>query len=261
MSPRFATASADPRPEPPSGRLVLLEAPAGGPAAPAAWQDRFAAYVAHELRTPIACQRALVEVTLADPLADAAALREMGDRVIAGCDRQQALIEALLDLARSRCGLGRREPVDLGAVAAKALRAHDLSEFDSVVVLEPAWTTGDPELVERLAANLVFNAIRHNVPCGGRIEVTTGAVLGRAVLSVANTGPSIPAAELTRLFQPFQRLDASDEGLGLGLAIVQEIADRHRAFLTARARAGGGLEVRVSFPGSRHEHPAPGRKR
>jgi signal transduction histidine kinase len=232
----------------------LREARVAGSAAPTRLegQERFAAHVAHELRAPIALQRALVEVTLADPLADTTSLREMGERVIAGCARQQALIEALLDLARSRFGPTRDEPVDLAAISAEALRAQDLRAFASVAVLESAWTTGDPGLVELLVANLVSNAVRHNVPVGGRVDIATGVALGRSVLSVANTGPLISAGELTRLFQPFQRLDAhpgsSAEGVGLGLAIVQEIATAHDAFVTARARLGGGLEVHVSFP-------------
>ena len=130
-------------------------------------REGFAAYVAHELRGPIALQRALVEVTLANPNADTAALREMGERVVASCTHQQRLIEALLDLARSGRGLARREPVDLAVIAAAALRAHDLSELGSVVALEPVQTTGDPQLLERLAANLVSNAIQHNI-AGGR---------------------------------------------------------------------------------------------
>jgi signal transduction histidine kinase len=211
----------------------------------------FAAYVAHELRTPVALQRALVEVALADPDADAAALREMGERVVASCIRQQRLIEALLDLVRDGRGLARRELVDIAAIASDALRAHDLGELESVVTLEPAPTTGDPDLLGRVAANLVSNAIRHNV-VGGRIELATRTESGRAVLSVANTGRLIPARELRRLFQPFQTfarrpLDGA-EGVGLGLAVVQAIADAHDASVTAHARTGGGLAVAVAFP-------------
>ena len=142
------------------------------------------------------------------------------------------------------------EPVDIAAIAAAALRAHDLSEFGSVVALERVRATGDPDLLERLVANLVANAIHHNI-VGGRIEVSTRAASGRAVLSVANTGPIIPAGELQRLFRPFQRLapDAhTNGGIGLGLTIVQEIADAHRAVVTARAQADGGLEIHVTFP-------------
>lgn len=129
-------------------------------------RERFAACVAHELRGPIALQRTLVEVTLADPDADAATLREMGARVLAGCEQQQRLIEALLDLVRSGGGLRRQEPVDLAAVTLEALRAHDPGELERVVLLEPAWTNGDPYLVARLVANLVPNAIRHNPGMG-----------------------------------------------------------------------------------------------
>ena len=214
-------------------------------------RECFAAYVAHELRAPIAVQRALVEVTLADPNADAAALREMAERVLASCARQQRLTEGLLDLGRAGHGLARRETVDLAAITASALRAHDPSELESVVALERVRTTGDPDLLERLAANLVSNATHHN-KVGGRIEVATRAESGRAVLSIANTGPMIPPGELPRLFRPFQRLapQARDTAgsVGLGLAIVQAIADAHRATVTARARAGGGLVIHVTFP-------------
>jgi signal transduction histidine kinase len=225
----------------------------GAPAEPPTFDDRerFAAHVAHELRTPITLQRALVELALADPHADTASLRTMGEEVLASCDELQRLIEALLDLTCSRRGLTRHEPVDIAAIANQALRAHDLSEFESFVALEPAATTGDPDLVERLAANLFSNAIRHNVT-GGRIEVTTRTEREHAVLSVANTGRLITADELPRLFQPFQRLSSQPQGcadgVGLGLAIVQAIADAHHATVTAHPRAGGGLAIDISFP-------------
>jgi signal transduction histidine kinase len=213
--------------------------------------ERFAAYVAHELRTPLATQRALLELALADANADAATWREIGGEVLGACMRQERLLEACLTLARSQGGPQRREPVDLASMAAEALRAHDLSGLESVVALEPAWTTGTPDLVERLAGNLVSNALRHNI-VGGRIEVATWTDSGRAVLSVANTGPFVPAEELLRLFQPFQRLDSnprtSGHGVGLGLAIVEAIADAHDATVSARARTGGGLGVDVAFP-------------
>jgi signal transduction histidine kinase len=206
------------------------------------------------LRAPIALQRALVEVTLSDPHVDAATLREMGERIVASCIRQQRMIDALLDLARCGGGLTRREPVDVAETTAAALLTHDLSEFETTVDLEPARTTGDPDLLERLTANLVANAIRHNI-AGGYIEIATRGEAGRAVLSVANTGPVVPARDLRRLFEPFQRLAPrcpdDTEGLGLGLTIVQAIVDAHDALVTATPRRGGGLEVEVSFPEQR----------
>ncbi len=210
--------------------------------------ERFAAYVAHELRTPLATQRALLELALGDPRADAATWREIGEDVLVACNQQERLLEACLTLARSGGRRRGREPVDLAAIAAEALRAHDLGGLERVVALEPAWTAGDPELIERLAANLVSNAIRHNLR-GGWIEVATRTASGRAHLVVANTGPRVPAGELRRLFEPFQRLaPGSADGMGLGLPIVKAVAAAHRAVMTARARTGGGLGIDVAFP-------------
>jgi signal transduction histidine kinase len=209
------------------------------------------AYAAHELRSSIALQRALAEVALADPNADTAALREMGGRVVAACKRQERLLEALLALARGDCGCLVRKPVDLAGIAAEVLQAHNRHELRCIAELGPAWITGDPLLVERLVANLVANAVGHNIP-GGRLDLLTCTAPGRAVFSIANTGPPIPASELRRLFQPFQQLDShrgsSADGVGLGLAIVRAIADAHDATLTARARPGGGLGIDVAFP-------------
>jgi transcriptional regulator with XRE-family HTH domain len=142
------------------------------------------------------------------------------------------LLEALLTLARSEYGRLQREPIDLATTAAQALRAHDHHRLTSTTALEPARTTGDPQLIERLVANLVDNAVRHNVP-GGRLDIATHTAQGRATLTIANTGPRIPADEVTHLFQHFQRLsshaDPTANGVGLGLAIVQAIANAHDA--------------------------------
>jgi signal transduction histidine kinase len=248
----------------PSPGLALLAAACGSPGShvaqlgtatttlPSGRQERFAAYVAHELRTPMATQRALLELALADASLDVSTWREIGQDVLRACDQQERLLEACLTLARSKDGPRRWESVDLAAIAAEALRAHDLGELESVVASEPAWTIGDPVLLECLVGNLVSNAIRHNV-LGGRIEVATCTRSGCAQLTVANTGPQIPVGEVQRLFQPFHRLprqptDTAD-GVGLGLAVVRAIADAHDAVITAQARPSGGLRVDVRLAG------------
>jgi signal transduction histidine kinase len=217
-------------------------------------QERFAAYIAHELRTPLATQRALLELMLADSLADAFAWREVAEDVLAACMQQERVLEACLTLARSRCGLARHDRIDLAAIADDALRTHDHRGLETIVVLEPAGIRGDPLLVERLAANLVSNAIRHNQP-GGLIEITTRTHEAHAHLVVANSGPRIPPRELHRLFQPFQQLDSwaqhARDGIGLGLPIIQAIARAHNASLTAEALSDGGLEIDVRFPAPR----------
>jgi signal transduction histidine kinase len=208
----------------------------------------------------LATQRALLELALTDPFADAASWRDVARDVLGACMQQERLLEACLTLARSRCGITRHEPVDLAAIAYEALRTHDRSGLESVVALEPAGVCGDPALLERLAANLVSNAIRHNLP-GGRIEVATRTEAGQGSLVVANTGPLIPAAELRCLFQPFHRLDSrarpSSDGIGLGLPIVQAIAGAHNANLSAVALSDGGLKVEVRFHRCRQQADPP----
>src|SRR5208282_1203573 len=118
--------------------------------------------------------------------------------------------------------------------------------------LDPAPTAGDPRLIERLVTNLIDNAVRHNVP-GGTIDVRTGTAGGCALLRVANTGPPVPADQIDRLLQPFQRLTPDraghpDDGLGMGLSIVAAIAGAHDATVAVQPRPNGGLVVEVRFP-------------
>ena len=248
------------------GPASLREAPVVGSAASAAFDggELFGAYVAHELRTPLATQRVLLELALADATADVASWRETAKDVLRANRQQERLLEACLTLSRSRRGLSRQEPLDLATISAEVLGAHDLCEVTSVIVLEPAWTTGDPVLLERLVTNLLSNAIRHNLP-EGRLELATRAEPGRAVLSVANTGLLIPTAALGSLFQPFERFTSdpksSEDGVGLGLAIVQAIAEAHDAAITVRARRGGGLTVDVGFRATVTEPATECRKR
>ncbi len=221
-------------------------------------QRQFIANASHELRTPLARQRAISQVALADPDATTETLSRAHERVLASGAEQQELIDALLTLALGQAGLDQREPFDLAAVTRQVLTARQPEAQHRNLTLHaalgPAPAMGSPGLAERLAANLLDNALRHNLPCG-RVDVTTGICNSRGVLSVANTGPTVPAAALDRLFQPFQRLAAERtsraEGLGLGLSIVQAIADAHGASITARPQPGGGLLVEVTFPEAR----------
>ncbi len=117
--------------------------------------------------------------------------------------------------------------------------------------LAPAALRGDPRLVERLVANVLDNALRHNVP-GGAVVVRTEARAGSGRLWIANDGLVVDPGQIDRLYEPFERLGAertnAGEGFGLGLSIVKAIAAAHGATLTITARPAGGLEVEVVFP-------------
>jgi signal transduction histidine kinase len=218
-------------------------------------QRQFVANASHELRAPLTRQRALIQVALADPDANLVSLRTAHERVLASEQHLEQMIDALLTLTRGQAGLQRRERLDLAAIASKALLAREPEaagrDLDVRVTLAPAPTAGDPRLVERLIANLLDNAIRHNIP-QGNVEITTGIRHQRALLVVANSGPTIPPEELPRLLQPFQRLHGTrtnhTSGNGLGLAIVVAIATAHRATLSAQPHPDGGLTVEVTFP-------------
>ena len=218
-------------------------------------QRQFVANASHELRTPLARQRTIIEVALADPEPSVLTLQDVCARVLATGEQQELLIEALLTLARSQRGLDRREPFDLAALAGEVMLARQLeAERRGLAVtaeLRSAQALGDARLAERLVANLVDNAVRHNVP-HGRVEVSTRIAGGCATLGVINTGPVIPPDEVARLVRPFQRGGTSrtgtSDGLGLGLSIVAAIADAHAGWLTVDAIPGGGLGIRVGLP-------------
>lgn len=217
---------------------------------------RFVANAAHELRTPLTLEHALLEEMLLDPDATLGSFRATFQRLLLLSRQQARLLESLLTLADSERGLDRREQMDLSAVAGQVMTASR-TELDRRGLrfrgnLAPARISGDPALVERLVANLLDNAMGYNIP-DGWVEVSTSSRAGRAVVSVANTGKTVPAEQVDRLFEPFQRLDRTagrDGHHGLGLSIVRAIATAHGASIAAHARPDGGLTVEVAFPAS-----------
>jgi signal transduction histidine kinase len=148
-------------------------------------QRRFVANAAHELRTPLTLQRAHLEAALTDPDPSDASWRTACERAVAAGTQQERILDALLTLARSEGGLVRREAFDLAEVADDVLAtaddllatAGDGPRFSRA--LDAASVIGDSHLVKRLVANLVDNAVRHNVP-GGQVDVRTGIPRGTA---------------------------------------------------------------------------------
>jgi signal transduction histidine kinase len=226
-------------------------------------QRRFVANASHELRTPLAVMRTEVDVTLADPEADLPEYRRMARVVRDASERANELVEALLVLARSEAQAGRRlvrrVETDLadGAGAALAAMEKEASRLSLQVSrdLRPAPVVGDPGLLERLAGNLVENAVRYN-HLHGQLWVSTSTDGQHAQLVVGNTGFEVEQADVPGLFEPFRRGGrerTGARGAGLGLAIVRAVCDAHGGTVRAVAHDdGGGLEVTVRLPkGSR----------
>jgi signal transduction histidine kinase len=217
-------------------------------------QKRFVANAAHELRTPLTAMRTAIEVTLSKPTRTPEQLESMAVRVKRSVEQAQATIEALLTLATSELGPMAHEPIDLATVAEDALDASGAAIEQRHIRVEAALgralALGDRVLLERMIANLVDNAVRHNNP-GGWIGIRTGQQPDGAVFEIANAGASIPPEQIPTLFEPFaraeQRLNSVD-GVGLGLSIASAIAHAHKATITANPRPGGGLEMTVTIP-------------
>ncbi len=223
-------------------------------------QKRFVANAAHELRTPLTAMRTAIEVTLSNPTRTPDQLEAMAARVERSVEQAEATIEALLTLATSEVGPAGQETINLATAAEDALDAtHAAIDRRHIKVdarLEPALARGDRVLLERMIANLVENAVRHN-QSGGSIEIRTSQQPDDAIFEIANTGASIPAEQIPTLFEPFGRArerlgsgdgDGDGVGVGLGLSIASAIARVHNATIIARPRPGGGLEMSVAIP-------------
>jgi signal transduction histidine kinase len=211
-------------------------------------QNRFISNASHEMRTPLTVMRTTLDVVLSKPAPTRGELFAMGTDVRRAVDHAEALIDTLLTLARNERGLTTHQPVDLAALAEDALDTISVGGLRVSSTLQPALVTGDPLLLERLVANLVDNAARHNIP-DGSISVTTTTYDGHAEFHIANTGPVVPADRVDTLFEPFTRLDErTGDGVGLGLALVASISAIHHATIDAAPRTGGGLDVTVHIP-------------
>ncbi|PRY40406.1 sensor histidine kinase [Umezawaea tangerina] len=219
-------------------------------------QRRFAANASHELRTPLAISRTLLDVARNDPERDQG---ELLDRLHTANTRAIDLTEALLLLSHGDRGAFDREPVDLSLLAEEAAETLlPLAEQRGIALDVTGCTTftaGSAALLLRMVANLVQNAIVHNLPAGGSVVVHTETRHGASVLRVENTGLPMPSDLVPTLTEPFQRgaeRVRADEhaGVGLGLAIVHSVVRAHQGILKLAPRPTGGLVVTVRLPGT-----------
>ena len=219
-------------------------------------ERRFTADAAHELRTPLAALAAQAQVAMR--ARDDRERQHAFSQLATSSQRASRLVDQLLTLARlDPGGTVPAGTVSLDGLAEEICAMYGALAVDKDIALtleaQPATVPGDADALRILLRNLVDNAIRYT-PGGGRVMVSVGADL----ISVADTGPGIPVAERTRVFDRFHRLAGQDiQGSGLGLSIVARIAERHGASVELADGDGGrGLRVTVRFPVS--ARPAPG---
>ncbi|MGE5089574.1 MAG: ATP-binding protein [Candidatus Levyibacteriota bacterium] len=216
-------------------------------------QRRFTADAAHELRTPLAALKLQLDLARRNGATQGAAASL--DDLDAAVDRASHLVEQLMTLARvepealamqqTRCDL---VAIARDAIVARAALAAQKGIDLGLAHAEPASVDGDEASLAILLSNLLDNALRYT-PSGGRIDVTVRNDAGAPVLTVADNGPGIPAADRERVFDRFYRGAGSEEpGSGLGLSIVKRIADAHGASVSLDAPAAGtGLVASVRF--------------
>ena len=216
-------------------------------------QQRFAANASHELRTPLAITQTLLDVARNDPNRDSGQLDE---RLRAVNARAIDLTEALLLLSRAGQRSFTREHIDLSLIAEEAAETLlPLAEKHGVTIgtsgdISPA--TGSPALLLQMTTNLLHNAIVHNLPEHGTVQLSTAIRPGSVTLTVENTGDKLTPQLVSTLTEPFQRgterARGDHAGVGLGLAIVKSITQAHDGTLTLTPRAAGGLCVTVQLP-------------
>jgi hypothetical protein len=214
-------------------------------------QRRFVANASHELRTPLAMMRTSLDVALGKPSPVPPEVTVLAGKLSEGLDQADRLLEGLLLLARAQQGpLGEVADVSLAGLVVDALDAErsEIARMGLAVQdnVEEVDVMGNGTLLARMVANVVDNAVRHNVP-GGEVRISSERDGAKVRLVVESSGPAIDEQQAQQLGEPFYRLGservARGDGTGLGLSIVRAIAAAHGGLLVLHARPGGGLRA------------------
>lgn len=213
-------------------------------------QRALLANASHELRSPLARVRLALE--LLDRPGGARRQQELRREVERDIAELDALVEEILLASRLDAASAEDLPARFEAVDLRALVQEECARSAVHVEAAPATVDGDARLLRRLVRNLLENARRY----GGRVpvDVALRSADGRVELSVADRGAGVADAERERIFEPFYRARGAAEsagGVGLGLALVRRIAERHGGGAECLPRAGGGSVFRVVLPAGR----------
>jgi two-component system sensor histidine kinase CpxA len=208
--------------------------------------------VSHELRSPLA--RIRVALALAQRKADVSAQDDL-ERIDQETERLDQLVGQILTLARLRSSrLEQHVDVDLKRLVSEVVADARFEQPDSRIGLKTADVPairGNPGEFASAIENVLRNALVHSGP-GADVEVALEKTPADIVITISDRGPGVPDEDLTRLFEPFYRVDPSRDhkqtGYGLGLAIAARIMERHGGRIEANNRPGGGLTVTFRLP-------------
>jgi two-component system OmpR family sensor kinase len=224
-------------------------------------QQDFVANVSHDLKTPLTSIQGFSQAILDGTAADAEANRRAAEIIHSEAGRMRRMVDDLLLLARIDAGQVHLDwhQVALGELLASCVARLEPSATEGEIQLGlelprgglPSMT-GDPDRLMQLFSNLLDNALKHT-PEGGQVTVTAKGGDGCVQVSVTDTGPGIPAEELPRIFERFYQVDKSRtrsdaEGVGLGLAIAQELAQAHGGRISVESEIGMGTRFLVTLP-------------
>jgi signal transduction histidine kinase len=222
-------------------------------------QRDFVANVSHELKTPLTSIDGFALAILDGTAADRDSLLHAAGVIHDESDRMARLVDDLLDLARLDAGqmAFARGPVDLNALVARIVDRLSLRAQEKRVRLENAVSglpliTGDGDRLAQVFTNLIDNGLKHT-PAGGKVKLRAEAQGATVLIHVEDSGPGIPAEELSRIFERFYQVDKArrgggGRGTGLGLAISRQIVHAHGGRLTALSADGQGSRFTVHLP-------------
>jgi signal transduction histidine kinase len=234
-------------------------------------QRDFLANVSHELKTPLTSIQGFAQALLDGAAATPEAIQRSANIIYSESDRMRRLVDGLLDLARLDLGLRslNRVTIDLRAVLLAVTDKLSLRAQEKGVALRAELPPSLPTLsadADRLAqvfTNLLDNAVKHT-PAGGKVTVSATSTPGWVEASVSDTGPGIPAEDLSRIFERFYQVDksrANRTGVGLGLTISKEIVEAHGGSLRAESVVGMGSRFVVRLPLVRPDDTTVSKKR